>query len=226
MNDETQGLDPDRFGEMFNSFAENLKRELIGALKPTAANTKGLIEDLATYKSRIQELESSDLSKKLRELEEANNRLASEKNNTETTYKKQLHSMLKSNVVTQALARHQGSIRVLEKQLLDRLDVVDVDGRSDVVVLDAKGQPVTFDGKPATIDDLIEEYKKDEEFAFAFKSVKKSGAGLTAEGNTGGDTGDNPFITGDKAAQYALYKTDRSKFERLKSQAQSKGSPA
>lgn len=220
--DDKKEIDLEQLTPVLNSFAESLKKEILGAIKP-AADTKGLLDDLHKYKSKVQEYENSDVTKKLQQLEEMNKALALEKEKTETTYKSQLHNMLKTNVVTQALNRHQGSVRVLEKELLNRLSVAEVEGKTEVVVLDQSGNPMLKDKNPATIDDLVEEYKSDTEFAFAFKSVKRSGTGLTnTTGGAGEEPASNPFVTGNKDEQYRLFKTDKAKFERLKQEAATK----
>jgi hypothetical protein len=87
-----------------------------------------------------------------------------------------------------AIEKADGNPRGLMPEVLKRTRNKRADDGSRVLeVLDTHGQPLyAAGGQNATLDDLLGELKKDEDWAFAFKGTGHSGSGAPPQNGSGG----------------------------------------
>lgn len=89
---------------------------------------------------------------------------------------------------TAAIAAAEGVTKLLLPHMKGRLRPVETDGDWRVEVLNAKGEPWLKNGEPATIADLVAEFREDPEFGRAFKPSGNGGSGA-GNGAAGGGSG-------------------------------------
>jgi enoyl reductase-like protein len=214
--------------EMLDSFKTEINELVAAGIKPVK-NTTTALDDLHEAKARVKQLEeelnktkNSDVIQELERLKQEKEQLLGEKTNIEQTYTSKLNQMLINNTVTEALAKNNGSIKVLGAHLTSRLNVAKDDAGNPVVVpIDEKGELLTINNKPGTVDDLVESFKSDPEFAFAFKSNKVSGSGIAPSTGNGVSAPEyNPFLGNNLTEQSLLKKQDPEKAERLRKEAE------
>ena len=93
-----------------------------------------------------------------------------------------LHSALVDNALTREVVAKGGSPRVLLPSLRDSLKLMEVDGETVAVAVDAKGQPrLKAEAKHANdymgAEELVDEIRADPEFAANFKGTGSTGGG-------------------------------------------------
>jgi len=104
----------------------------------------------------------------------------------------QIESLMVDSEVAKAIADAKGNSKLLMPLLKQRIKVVDKDGQMVVKVIEDNGDPSVNDkGEPLSILALVENFKKDENFAGAFDSSGLSGAGGKGSPGGGGSDDDN-----------------------------------
>jgi hypothetical protein len=129
----------------------------------------------------------------------------------------QIRELLVDNVAAQLANEISTTPSLLTPILKQRLTVEMVDGKYITRVL-------TPDGKASanSVKELGEEIRANKEYAPIIAASKASGGG--ANGNKA-PVGDKPFAEMNEGERVALFKSDRSKFDRLASEHQSKAKP-
>lgn len=187
--------------------------------------------DLLKTKEKLRALESNDNTSELTKLQERLNaaeqekaQLSNDRDTTVKSYKKQLEELTLKTHIKDVLTKHNGIPEFLEHHLLSKVKIVEDNGVQNVVVVDKSGNVVKQDnGAPASVETLVETYKKDPTFALAFKSNKVSGSGVTTGVfNEGASDQDNPWLPGqfNRTKQNLMLKSNPQLAEKLRKQAQ------
>lgn len=218
-------LDLDKLSQLVSKLE---KLERLPELLKLAEERDGYKTDLFKYKERLKELEGGDkatevdsLKRKINELESGTNSQLSEKDQALNQYKKKLEEMTIRSHVKDSLIKNNGIPELLERHLMDRTSIVEENGVQKIVVKDKQGNLLTVNGQPATVDDLVNEFKSDAIYSRAFNSNKTSGAGLTNATGIEGDINDaeNPWVTINLQKQSEIYLKDKTLAEKLKQRA-------
>ena len=145
----------------------NKVRELLEKQREAEVKRK---EEEGRYRELLEEIETSTQSEIQKAKQEAEEQVSKMKSNLEKYFV--------DKTVTEALASEGASVKLLGKHIKDQVAVIDVDGDYQTVVVDKNGEPrLKRGGAYMTVDDLIAEMKKDDEFARAFPAPKVSGNG-------------------------------------------------
>lgn len=139
------------------------------------------IKDLVAEKERIktqklaEEGNFEQIKKQMIEQHEAEKRaLVADKDKMYETVKKNLVNA----AATTEIAALNGVPQLLMSHIESRVTVVNEDGKFEVRVLDAKGEPrVNAKGEYTTIKDLVTELREDPVFSHGFKGLGHSGSG-------------------------------------------------
>lgn len=95
-----------------------------------------------------------------------------------------------------AIAEAKGKVKPLLPYVMQNLRFEKEDGRYQVVVVDADGDPrITKDGKPMDIRALVDELKTDNDFSALFDGTGTTGSNARPAGSKGGNASpaNNPF---------------------------------
>lgn len=188
-------------------------------------------QDLLKTKEKLRKFESTDTTSELETLksslaayEQEKKKLEQDKELTVKTYKQKLEEMTIQTHVKDAIAKNNGNPKFLEHHLMRRTTIVEDNGVQKVVVLDKNGNIVKNENGFATVEDLVNEFKQDQDFALAFKSNKTSGSGFTPnvlDGEGGYDAANNPFSKSsfNLTKQMELAKTNPALAKKLEAQA-------
>jgi len=88
---------------------------------------------------------------------------------TELTQK--VASKERDRIIAETASKHSNSPKPLQLLLRDRITVAMEGGETTTTVLDEGGEPMYFEGKPATIDHVIDELKSNETYAPFFSGT-------------------------------------------------------
>lgn len=102
------------------------------------------------------------------------------------TLSKTLEARLIDAEATAAIAAADGVPKLLLPHMKHRIRTTEVDGEWKVEVLNAEGEPWLKDGRPATMADLVEDFRADAEFGRAFRSSGNGGSGAGVGASSGG----------------------------------------
>jgi hypothetical protein len=178
-NENTDNLDQLKTS---NESLLNKNQELLNELKQikSQVNELGGLDTVKQAVKTQKQLEQEALEKESN-VEQLKNhfneqiRLANEKNETlvKGIVDTKVETLLKT-AVTQA----KGSYALLEPQLKKHIDASYEDGQVKVTVKDSAGMPMMIDGREASINDLIDYTRKQEEYSRAFDNTPAmSGSG-------------------------------------------------
>lgn len=104
-----------------------------------------------------------------------------------------LHNTIKTNEILAALSKEEGSVPLLKNAVEARTRIEEIDGKSVVVGLDEKGDPIIAeDGSIGTALDVVKHLKTIEEYQPAFKAHQMFGSG-SSKSQGKGHQGGNPW---------------------------------
>ena len=128
-----------------------------------------------------------NLDKIRQDMKRENDKMLAQKDEELNAMKGTLRSHLIDNSAVTALAQEKGDAEILMPHIRSRCTVVEENGKHEVRVLDAEGDP-RGDGKGGfmTVSDLVREMKESKTFSKCFESDGKSGLGAGQPGRTGG----------------------------------------
>lgn len=151
------GTSPEEILSSFNAKVETLQTAAAGS-KEAKLNLDKIKEDLG--KAHAIQLGQKDLKV--------------------DAYKRQLDSLLISNVAQGAIAELKGDSELLMPHLVKHIQSVEEDGQFKVFVVD-KDKNKRFSGvtaEPMSIKELVSEFKGSDKFAKLFESEAPSGGGI------------------------------------------------
>lgn len=169
--------------------AEN-KNKKFGDLDPDAA--RKAIEKVAEYEGidpkkeadKIAQVKIDAATKQL--VEKHNGELEAERKKG-TGYREQVQKLLVDNVAIKALEGKKGDVELLLPHVKSQVRLKENDdGTFAVEVIDKDGNPKIGDsqGKPMTVDQLVEEMSKSDKFGRAFEGSNQQGGGTRPNGVT------------------------------------------
>lgn len=187
---------------LLNGFVEEAKKpliakrdELLEEVKTTKAKVQQYSElgDLESVKTKLQLANDAQDAINKAKLEEAKKtgdysaleahlkkELAEKEDKINTFKTKAVNAKLDSDL-TSAITEAKGTPELLKPVLKNRVKAeLNDDGEIVSTVLDANGQPMFVDGKPAQIKDLISEFKANDIYGRAFEGTGASGSGTRA----------------------------------------------
>lgn len=214
------------------------KERDITALKTEAKAWEGIdLDEARDALGRLEEIKTFSKDEKVAEQIRAAEKAVrdqfakdlDEKDKALNKHTSQIDVLLVDSVANAAIAKHEGIPELLLPAIKSAIRVgADDKGNRKVTVNDAKGQPafVIREGNavPKSIDDLVAEWKDNENMMGAFKGTGRSGGGASpGGGNRGGSKTPNPWAkdTFNLTDQSRILKEDEQLATRLKAEAAS-----
>lgn len=184
--------------------------ELLKAQEDVQKQREDLERQEALKKGEYQKILDGEAKKREQMAAKHQAELEAEKS-TALRYRSLLEQNLVDAQATAAIAEAKGVPQLLLPHLKGRVKVVEEDGKFNLQILDAAGNPMVSDaaGTPATFKTLVESFKADPIFGRAFEGSGASGG--NAAGN-GGRPGAGKTMT--RKAFDTLNATDRAVFMR------------
>lgn len=193
-NEEARQQEIQKIVEQEVGGLKNKNKELLGKLNKFKDYEDIDPDEYRNLKSEKEKLEEERLRKegefeKLFEKEKSNwQKQLTTKDEYSNKLKNTVEQLLRDNKLQEAISKHEGNVKLLAPHMRDRVKVVEKDNRFDVEIVDDKGQPLLDSkGNPATFDDLVNEFKNNEDFKVAFAGPKSSGSGQFNAVNIGGN---------------------------------------
>jgi len=148
-----------------------------------------LLNELKQVKSSLADLGGLDELKNLVNTSKANTQAKLEEDNSVEELKEHFNSQIeaannKNDQLTNGIVQNQidtqlrsavtkakGSYTLLEHQLKNQVNGEYVDGKVKLTINDANGMPMMTEGKDASLGDLVNSFKVNDDFARAFDAV-------------------------------------------------------
>lgn len=194
--------DSDDFKSMQTKVNEllNEKKTLKSELDSINADKKQDEEDNLAKKGEYETL--------LKKKEEAFKSQIESSKRTEASLRKALEKSMISDAATKAIADAKGNTHLLTPLVKGRMKLTEMDGKFAVQVLDTDGsQMLNKNGQVASVDDLLANFKADENYAGAFEGSGATGTGSRTNTPGNGATNSDVF--------YADGQYNRTKFMQL-----------
>ena len=152
------------FGSDVDALFESVNSKLDEVKKSTSNKNDDF--DIEEYKKTVEDKYKTDLENSTKEAAQLKNTLS---------------KVLVENEIAKAIGENEGNVKLL-KPILKQYTRLDTDGDNVVIsVINDEGKKRLSGAteQPMTVNELVQEFKKDSTYSVAFKSGAKSGSGYT-----------------------------------------------
>lgn len=188
-----QLLENEEGKKLIEQYVESQKAPLVNKRDELLGELKSLKKNSEVMQMQLKELQSAQAPKKEepaqpeQKVTPKEEHLVKELENKEKTINSIKQSLIREKVdvsLTKAIEEHKGISELLKPHLNGRIKADYSDnGEIVITILDQKGNPMFKNGEPASITDLVEEYKSNAIFGRAFESSGVSGSGTRGNGS-------------------------------------------